>query len=215
MGAIDGLHKYQLGCIETDYKLERKADSTIDIIQKLMAVFRLLVLGADANGIIQKIYNFSYVQQEWIEIRSNLLTEYDDTDTEKWNLILKMDLLLQNYDAVLNYLRLPDMYGLFFNGYWRDEFPKEKIIKEQFYGEQHDNKLFQETLHYSIKETNTQQLVNISIKGNSSTIDEFTYTGSCIFLDGALEVCKKKIENDTIKFNYSAKWVGLKNVFQL
>jgi len=215
VGMIDGLHKYQLGCIETDYKLERKADSTASLVKKLLSVFRLLVLGADEYGRIHKIYNFPYVQQEWIEIKATQLIEYDDTDIEKWNLILKMDLLLQNPDAVLNYLKLPNMLGLFFNGYWRDAFPTDITTTEQMYGEEMGNKQFQEFLQYSIQETTKQQLIKIDIKENSISNEKINYSGRCIFLDGALDVCSKKIETDSIIFNYSAKWVGLKQLFQL
>jgi hypothetical protein len=214
VGRINDLHKYQLGCIETDCKLERQADSTLDLMRKVHNVFRLLVLGADANGTIQKMYNFPYIQEEWLQIKVNLLTEYDDTDIEKWNLILKMDVLLQNYDAVLNYLRLPNMYGLFFNGYWRDVFPEEKIIVEQTYGEEFGKTQFQESVQYSIRENGIQQLVTICADKNSLFDAQISYSGICIFLDGALDVCRKKIENDSIRFNYSAKWVGLKKLYQ-
>ncbi|WP_018344941.1 hypothetical protein [Cytophaga aurantiaca] len=215
VGIIDGLHKYQLGCIETDYKLERKADSTASLVKKLHTVFRLLVLGADSYGKLQKIYNYPYIKEEWTVIKMNLLTEYDDTDIEKWNLIQKMDLLLDSYDAVLCYLALPNMYGLFFNGYWTDVFSEEKIIIEQMYGEEFGNKQFEESIQYSIQETSTQQLVTISINENITSNEGITYSGTAIFLDGALDICKKKIENDSLIFNYSAKWVGLKQLFQL
>lgn len=213
VGMIDGFHKYQLGCVETDYTLQRKANSTADLVKKLLSVFRLLVLGADGNGVLQKIYNFPYLQQEWIEIKATQLIEYDDTDIEKWNLILKMDLLLQNPDAVLNYLKMPNMFGLFFNGYWRDAFPQEITTTEQMYGEEMGNKQFQELLRYSVQETAIQQFIKISIEENS--VSEKNYGGSCTFLDGALDFIQKKIEKDSIIFNYSAKWVGLKTLFQL
>lgn len=214
VGMINGFHKYQLGCIETDYKLERKADSTASLVKKLLSVFRLLVLGADRNGRLKKIYNLPYLQQEWIELKAVLLTEYDDTDKEKWNLILKMDQLLQNHDDVLNYLKLPNMFGLFFNSYWRDVLEAEIITTEQMYGDEIEEKQFQEALQYSIQETTKQQLIKIDIKGNSISNEKINYTGRCIFLDGALDVCNKKIETDSIIFNYSAKWVGLKQLFQ-
>lgn len=215
VGNIENLHKYQIGCIETDYILERKADATASLVKKLHSVFRLLVIGADAHGIIQKVYNFPYLQQQWADIKADLLTEYDDTDAEKWNLIQKTDVLLKQYDALLKHLALPEMYGLYFNGYWVDDLPEDSLIMQQLYGEQLDNQSFQEYIQYSIQQAATkQEVVQLSIREHAPSV-RYKYHGSCIYVDGVLDACEKTIENDSVIYNYSAKWVGLKKRVQL
>lgn len=217
VGWVDSLYKYQLGCIESDYKLVYKADASADLFTKLHRIFTLLVIGADEQGTIKKIYNFPYLQQEWLEIKKDLLLEYDDTDIEKWALICKMDVLMQDYTEVVHYLQLPSMYGLFFNGYWVQCLPEQPLIIAVTYDEVMHAESFEECIEYSMQETASQQQVKIDIKGNplNEKIQSIFYTGTCIFLDGALDKCHKKIDAGSTKFNYSARWVGLKKLFQL
>ena len=217
VGMIDSLHKYQLGCIHSTFELKNRVDSSADLFNKLHSVFRLLVIGADGLGAIKKIYNFPYLQQEWAELKNNLLLEYDDTDIEKWDLICKMDVQMQDYDAVLKYIHLPSMYGLFFNGYWSELLPEKSVNVTVAYDEALNNEVFEECLEYEIQETEMQQLLKIEIKGKSNTENNkvLAYTGTCTYLDGALDQCTKQINIDSTALNYSVRWVGLKKLFQL
>lgn len=216
VGIIDSLHKYQLGCVESDFELINKSDSSADLLNKLHRVFTLLVIGADGHGTLKKIYNFPYLQQEWLELKNNILLEYDDTDIEKWSLISKMDLLMQDYSEVLKYLQLPSMYGLFFNGYWLDCLPDHPLKVLATYDPVMNDEVYEECIEYDMQETASQQLINITIKGSATRNDhqDLIYTGLCTFLDGALDQCHKKIDLGSIKLNYSVRWVGLKKIFQ-
>ena len=101
--------------------------------------------------------------------------------------------------------------NLFFNGYWQ-----EKDDQTVEYGDELNHMIFKEDIEGFIKETETQQLVTIEVTGKAVGMDTQTgmYTGSCTIINGALDQCHKKIMLDNTQFNFSARWIGLKQRFQ-
>lgn len=211
IGLIDGLHKYQICCSDCNINSDRWPIITNDLFCELDIIFALLAVSADAEGNLVELHNFPYLQQEWAEMKEQLLIEYDERGVERWARILKMDALMQDYHMVLSYLKSPAMYGLFFNGYWQ-----EKDSQTVQYGDELNHMIFKEDIEGFIKETETQQLVTIEVTGKAVEMNEQTamYTGSCTFINGALDQCYKKIMLDNTQFNFSARWIGLKQRFQ-
>jgi len=211
IGLLDGLHKYQICCKDCNITSIRLPSITDDLYCELDILFALLAVSADTEGNLIQLHNFPYLQQEWAEMKEQLLIEYDERGEERWALIQEMDALMQDYNKVLSYLKSPAMYGLFFNGYWQ-----EKDVQTVQYGHELNNIIFEEEIEGFIKENETQQLVTIHTTGKAVNMDgnNFKYTGSCTFLNGALDQCYKQIILDDKQFNFSARWVGLKQRFQ-
>lgn len=211
IGFIDGLHKYQICCSDCSIKSVRWPTITDDLYIELDIIFSLLVVSADVQGNLVQLHNFPYLQEEWAEMKEQLLIEYDERGEERWALIQDMDALMQDYNKVLSYLKSPSMYGLFFNGYWQ-----EKDVQTVQYGNELNNTIFEEEIEGFIKETETQQLVTIQVTGKPVEMNENTvqYTGFCAFINGALNECYKQILLDKSQFNFSARWIGLKQRFQ-
>lgn len=212
IGLIDGLHKYQICCKDCSIKSDRWPIITNDLFCELDIIFALLAVSADAQGNLVELHNFPYLQQEWAEMKEQLLIEYDERAEERWALIQEMDALMQDYNKVLFYLKSPAMYGLFFNGYWQ-----EKDLQTVQYGNELNNEIFEEEITgIIIKETATQQLVTIQVIGKPVDIvnKPIQYSGTCSFINGALNECYKKINIDDTQFNFSVRWIGLKARFQ-
>lgn len=211
IGLIDGLHKYQICCKDCSINSVRWPVITDDLYCELDIIFSLLAVSADAEGNLIQLHNFPYLQQEWAEMKEQLLIEYDERGEERWALIQEMDALMQDYNKVLSYLKSPSMYGLFFNGYWQ-----EKDVQTLQYGHGLNNIIFEEEIQGFIQQKETQQLVTIHTTGKAANMhaNDLLYTGSCVFLNGALDQCYKKIILDDKQFNFSARWVGLKQRFQ-
>ena len=149
------------------------------------------------------------MQQEWADLNETLSGDYDESDTDNWKMIHAMNLLMQDYNAVLNYIKSPEMYGLYFNGYWKSE-----TVHSIQYGKELQQTIFEEKIHTSIKELGAQQFVEFHIEGTAVLSELKSYTGICTYIDGALNMCRKKIDLGSTKFNYSVRWVGLKQRFQ-
>jgi hypothetical protein len=212
VGLINGLHKYQICCRACDVITDHWPSITSELFQELDCIFALLVVSADTKGNLIELHNFPYVQDEWNTLYEELSTEYDERAVERWALITNMNILMQDYDAVLSYLKSPAMYGLYFNGYWQ-----ETDTQHIQYGEELNHLCFEEDIQGFIKQVETLQQVTVEISGKPIGIEasNIIYTGSCAFLNGALDHCVKKITTDIhTHINYSLRWVGLKQRLQ-
>lgn len=210
IGIVDSFHKYQICCDACNIVSKRNTDVTDDLFIALDFVFTLLVVSADANGNLVELHNFPYLQQEWTDLKETLADDYDESDTDNWEMIHAMDVLMQDYDAVLNYIKSPEMYGLYFNGYRKSE-----AVHSIQYGKELQHAIFEEKIDTGIKELGTQQFAEIHIEGTAEQLPQLiSYTGTCTYIDGALNMCRKKIDLGSTKFNYSVRWVGLKQRFQ-
>ena len=212
IGVVDTLHKYQICCDACDIVTKRYSDVTNELFIKLDFVFTLLVVSADAKGNLIRLHNFPYLQQEWLDLKASLADDYDESDADSWEMIHVMDVLMKDYNTVLNYIQSPEMYGLFFNGYWNI---KDNEFINVYYGKELQQIMVEEQMHTTTRELGTQQFVEINIEGNTKQLSELiSYIGNCTYIDGALNMCQKRIDLGSIKFNYSARWVGLKKRFQ-
>ena len=209
IGIVDSLHKYQICCDACDVVTKRNTDVTDELFIALDFVFTLLVVSADANGNLLVLHNFPYLQQEWADLKETLADNYDETDRENWEMIHAMDILMQDYNEILNYIKSPEMYGLYFNGYWKSD-----TYHSIQYGKEFQDTIFEEKIDTSIKELGVQQFAEIHIEGAAALSELKSYTGTCTYIDGALNMCRKKIDLGSTKFNYSVRWVGLKQRFQ-
>lgn len=211
IGLIDGLHKYQICCKDCNIKSIRWPVITDDLYCELDIIFSLLAVSTDAQGNLVQLHNFPYLQQEWAEMKEQLLSEYDERAEERWSLITTMNTLMQDYNKVLSHLKSPAMYGLFFNGYWQE---KESQIVQ--YQNELNHAAVEEEITGFIKEIETQQQVTIQVTAKPVEMSKNTmqYTGSCTFINGALDQCYKKIVFDNTQFNFSVRWIGLKQRFQ-
>ena len=213
VGVMDGLHKFQLAAVKTEVVMKRLAAPTSELELNLNRMLCLLVLGADIRGELVKIYNLPYVQYKWAENREDFYRDYNLP--EQVELIDAMDSYIASEIALIAYLKQPFMYGLFFNNYWHVLNTTEQLQESEVqYGKELNNLLVLETPTSTSVKTDTQKQVTIDSKSRISDTGQFLGNGTCIYLDGILNSCKKEIRTDSLTFNYSAKWVGLKKLLQ-
>ena len=211
VGLREGIHKFQLGVLNSEFSLSRMADTTAELSKSLHRAVGLLVVGADIHGNLVKIYNLPFVQHRWDELKKEFLQDYDK---EKYLVLIhEMDQHIANENALVAYLKLPSMYGLYFNGYWEIKDVNKKSIQ---YGKELSEMLITELQTYSSKRNESQQETTIIADLNSPNNDIHIqhYNSTCTYIDGILDTCKKEVQIDSTKFYYSAKWVGLKKLFQ-
>ena len=218
VGLRENLHKFQLGITKAEFSLIRMAEPTADLSKDLHIALSLLVLGADKQGNLVKIYNLPYIKNRWDELKIEFLEDYDQ---EAYLLLIhEMDKRIANENLLLAYLQLHTMYGLYFNGYWlMQEDQPDGLIKQIVLGKEVAETSFDETLVLEIKKSDKQK--EITIHSGMLTNQDLNastpiqgYNGTCIYVDGILDTCKKEIQIDSTNFYYSAKWVGLKTLFQ-
>lgn len=215
VGLRDELYKFQLGTIRSEFSLSRMAEPTADLSKSLHRALGLLVLGADKTGKLVKIYNLPYVQYRWEELKKEFLQDYDRD--EYLVLIQEMDQRITDGNRLLTYLQLPIMYGLYFNGYWEATNTEQiPIVKQKDFGKELSELQIHEACTYSTKknETQVEVIFNAELNGSNSDITIQGYNSTCTYIDGILDTCKKEIQLGSTKFYYSAKWVGLKKLFQ-
>jgi hypothetical protein len=213
VGIMDGLHKFQLAAVKTEVDMKRLSAPTAELERSLNRFFGLLVLGANIKGELVKIYNLPYVQYKWAANKEDFYRDYNLP--EQVELMDAMDGYITSEIALIAYLKLPFMYGLFFNRYWQTLNSTEQLQGAEFqYGKEVNNLLILETPEIHIVKTDTQKQVTIYSTSKKKDTELHLGNGTCIYLDGILDVCKKEIELETTKFNYSAKWVGLKKLLQ-
>ena len=214
IGLREQLHKFQLGVIKSEFSLSRTAEPTADLSNQLHRALALLVLGANAKGQLIKVYNLSYVHYIWNELKKDFFQNYDKQ--EYIGLIKEMDHCISEEKRLIDYLQLPTMYGLYFNNYWEKESDNTLLLKKLAYGNELSEAIVDESLIYHVKQNQIQEQTSIDINLNNieAGMHIQNYSGTCIYLDGVLDTCKKEIQTDSTKFYYSAKWVGLKKLFQ-
>lgn len=218
IGIRDALHKYQICCTACDIVSKRNIDASSELFMAIDFVFTLVVVSADSKGNLAELHNFDFLQQEWLDLRNELIQDYDQKDTASRSLINDMDTLMQDYTAVVNYLKSADMYGLFFNGYWEQSSDHLKpFMNKMQYGKELQYTTVKEIVHTTIQQSDTQQFVHIAVKNDEETAFPglIHYAGAGTYIDGALNTCQKKIDLGSRKFNYSVRWVGLKKRFQV
>jgi hypothetical protein len=213
VGIMDGLHKFQLAAVKTEVAMKRLASPTMELERSLNRILGLLVLGTDINGDLVKIYNLPYIQYKWEENKEVFYRDYNLP--EQVELIDAMDGNITSEIALIAYLKLPFMYGLFFNSYWQTLHSSEQLQESEVqYGKELNNLLVVETPEKQIVKTDTQKQVTINSAIKTSDTNLFLGKGICIYLDGILDSCRKQIVTESLTFNYSAKWVGLKKLLQ-
>ena len=211
VGLREGVYKFQLGVLKSEFSLSRMANTTAELSKSLHRALGLLVVGADIHSNLVKVYNLPFVQYRWDELKKEFLQDYDQ---EKYlTLIHEMDQHIANEHALIAYLKLPTMYGLYFNGYWEIKDENKKPIQ---YGKELSEMQITEIQTYSIKRNESQQETTIiaDLHSPNNDIHIQYYKSTCTYVDGILHTCKKEIQIDSTKFYYSAKWVGLKKLFQ-
>lgn len=215
VGLREGIHKFQLGVLRSELSLSGMANNTAELSKSLHRALGLLVLGADLQGNLVKIYNFPYVKHRWNELKNEFLQEYEK---EKYLVLIhEMDQHIATEHALLAYLQLPTMYGLYFNGCWQMHSNNDAVMKTVVHGMELSERRVEESHAVDVKRNETQLQVRIHTgfnKNTYETTDIRNYTGISIYVDGVLDTCKKEIQLDSTKFYYSAKWVGLKKLFQ-
>ncbi|WP_018344294.1 hypothetical protein [Cytophaga aurantiaca] len=210
LGEVAGRHKYCFTCLEADFSHIRQPDPSMRLQLLILEVFDLLVVSTNKTETLIQIHNFGYLQEVWKSLRTEILQDYDDASYLM--LVYEMDVLMQNHESVVKYLSLPSNYGLYFNGYKNSNLDEPIHSFNVAYGEELSNMNVEEQINIEVTKTKTQQLVTFQITG--STTDEYMYyRGSCVYLDGQLDICSKEIKTEFSTFNYSAKWVGLKKSF--
>lgn len=218
VGIRENLHKFQLGITKAEFSLTCMAEPTADLSKDLHIALGLLVLGADRYGNLVEIYNLPYIQHWWAELKKDFLQDYDQEPY--LGLIHEMDARIANEQVLLAYLQLPTMYGLYFNGYWLLNKNEETIqTKHIRFGKEVDETDVEETIVVDVDTNELQQQISIHSSlvisdTTNATVAIQDYKGACIYVDGILDTCKKEIQIDSTKFYYSAKWVGLKKLFQ-
>lgn len=205
-----GQHKYCLTCIDNYFKDVRQPDPSRKLQLLLLEVFDLLVVSTNQNGAIIQINNWEYVQKTWQTLRTEIIQDHDNEEYMKR--ISDMDILMQDQENVIRYLSLPSNYGLYFNNYRNLNLSEPIQSVTATYGEELSNRTIEEKVNIQLTETKTQQLATFQI--SSALTDENTlYSGSCVYLDGQLDICSKEIKTASFTINYSATWVGLKKSF--
>lgn len=214
VGLRENIHKFQLGITKAEFSLTRMAEPTADLSKDLHIALGLLVLGADRHGNLVKIYNLPYIQHWWEELKKDFLRDYDQEPY--LGLIHEMDARIASEQELLAYLQLPTMYGLYFNGYWLlQEDETSTTIKQVVLGKEIADISVEESLVLNVKTNETQQQTNVLIVDTTNAAASIQhYKGTCTYVDGILDSCKKELQIDSTKFYYSAKWVGLKKLFQ-
>ncbi|ABG57999.1 hypothetical protein [Cytophaga hutchinsonii] len=209
-GEIEGKSKYCLTCLHAYFTDIRQPDPSRRLQLLLSEVFDLLVVSTDKTGKIIQIHNFGYLQQVWNVHRIEILQDHDDEAYRMY--ISDMDTLMQNQESIISYLLLPSNYGLYFNGYKNFNLKEPIHHVRSVYEEDLSSISMEEKLHIQLITTDTQQHVTLQIKG-SEVPQHLSCTGSCMYLDGQLDVCFKEIKTECFTINYSATWIGLKKSF--
>lgn len=205
-----GQNKYCLTCLDACFIDVYQPDPSERLQLLILEVFDLLVVRTNKDCMIIQINNWAYLQQTWQTLRVEIVQDHDDEKYMKR--ISDMDVLMQNHENVIAYLSSPVNYGLYFNSYRNLTIsePEQSIIAA--YGQELSNITVEENITIQLTETKTQQLVTFQI--SSAPADEITsYAGSCVYLDGQLDVYTKEIKTASFTINYAAKWVGLKKSF--
>lgn len=216
VGVREGLHKFQLAVTKTELSLTRMAEPTAELSRDLHQALSLLVLGADKYGNLVEIYNLPYVQYTWAALKEEFLRDYDQE--EYLILIHEMDKHIATETSLLAYLQLPTMFGLYFNGCWLMDANTHAMTKQVVYGKELADTTLEESVAFDTNknDTHTQVCMHSTLQTNdhsNTTISIQHYSGTCIYVDGVLDTCKKEIQLDSTKFYYSAKWGGLKQLF--
>jgi hypothetical protein len=217
VGVREGVHKFQLAVTKTELSLTRMAEPTAELSRDLHQALSLLVLGADKHGNLVEIYNLPYVQYTWAALKEEFLRDYDQE--EYLVLIHEMDKHIASENTLLAYLQLPTMFGLYFNGCWHMDANTHEMTKQVMYGKELADTILDESVTFDTNknETQIQVCMHSTLQTNehsNARISIQHYSGTCIYVDGVLDTCKKAIQLDSTKFYYSAKWGGLKQLFQ-
>ena len=71
-------------------------------------------------GTIINILNLPFIKYQWNKIRKELIDNYG-TETTFLSTLETIDKIVSTNESVAEYLALPSVYGLFFNGNWCEQ----------------------------------------------------------------------------------------------
>jgi hypothetical protein len=214
-GIKNDLHKYQVFCADARFRFERTSEPYHELIRDIGFVFGQLALSSNEQGLLVRLHNFPFLQYRWKQLREKLHLNYEGAVFMQY--ITPMDQLMSDYDATLAYLQLPDMYGLYFNGYlgeYQNDAPSRQVFR---CGPEAGAMDIEETIILSqTRDNGAQRQIQLEMTGKP--VRELPswqgYQGSCCYLDGVPDHCRKEINMGSEKIIYSATWAGLKTYFR-
>lgn len=107
---VDGLLRYQL--LTVAYTFEGTA--TPAFIRRIAYVFDEVVFKVDMGGRLQKIENIDRIKARWVATKAELEIDHKGRTIESY--FNAIDQLLEDEEALLDFLSTPKMFGMLFSG---------------------------------------------------------------------------------------------------
>ncbi len=207
------LYKFQIFLLNSDIVLKRKPEPKRDFLKKMMYLFDEVVVWVDTHGTITGVHNFPFLQYQWKQLKTELMWEYHTPEFTPY--YEQTDMMLQDQSLLVDYLNLPGVYGLYFNGYWREYRNLRPMYQTIRFGDEADNIEIKEEVDFKLLHEEGRQLSKLIIHGEPADANEWeSYSGEYLYNDEILESCYKQVDFGNKKTIYTAKWIGKKKIFQ-
>ncbi len=212
LGLDEQYDVFQIFYLDANFKLSNKYKSDTSYLKKISFAFDDLLLGVDYTGNIKAILNIGELKNRWEQIEEELNNTHEGIEFEHYKKGIKK--MVANEVDLINFLKLPSMYGNYFNGLW-DTFHYEAFYDNIVrYGKEIDYKEIKEkVLCKKIISDELNQVLEMEVSANQET-DIKHYEGFYSYYNGYLNNFKKNIAFNNINTIYTIQWKGIQPIIQ-
>ncbi len=203
---------YKIEYLDADFDIKGDARRDTDFIKQISFVFDELWVKASFDGRIIEVLNMDLLLLRWKQVKEALQEDNEGEEIEAYYEF--MDMFITDHGKLVAYVNLPNMFGSFFNGYWRQFFYEKNYDSQVRFGIELDNIIISEKIQLKkVEREDDAQLVEIY-----GTLNKDKHTKSNIqlaisyakYFDGFLDSFERVITFPEVKVTYTTSWLGLK-----